>query len=83
MLAYAQAQTLVQVLKQCGDDLTRENVMKQAASLKEFRSEVLLPGIMVNTGPNDFAPISQLQLMKFKGEKWELFGDVISADVGG
>jgi len=83
MLAYAQAQTLVQVLKQCGDDLTRENVMKQAASLKEFRSEVLLPGIMVNTGPNDFAPISQLQLMKFKGEKWELFGDVISSDVGG
>jgi ABC-type branched-subunit amino acid transport system substrate-binding protein len=83
MLAYAQAQTLVQVLKQCGDDLTRENVMKQAASLKEFRSEVLLPGIMVNTGPNDFAPVSQLQLMKFKGEKWELFGDVINSDVGG
>jgi len=83
MLAYAQAQTLVQVLRQCGDDLTRENVMKQAASLKEFRSEVLLPGIMVNTGPNDFAPVSQLQLMKFKGEKWELFGDVISSDVGG
>jgi hypothetical protein len=83
LLAYAQAQTLVQVLKQCGDDLTRENVMKQAASLKEFRSEVLLPGIMVNTGPNDFAPVSQLQLMKFKGEKWELFGDVISSDVGG
>ena len=73
----------MQVLKQCGDDLTRENVMKQAASLKEFRSEVLLPGIMVNTGPNDFAPVSQLQLMKFKGEKWELFGDVIGSDVGG
>jgi branched-chain amino acid transport system substrate-binding protein len=83
ILAYAHAQTLVQVLKQCGDDLTRENVMKQAASLKDFRSETLLPSIKVNTGPNDFAPISQLQLMKFKGEKWELFGDVISADVGG
>ncbi|WGS28536.1 ABC transporter substrate-binding protein [Bradyrhizobium sp. ISRA464] len=80
---YGVAQTLVQVLKQCGDNLTRENVMKQAASLKDFRTEVLLPGIKINTGPNDFAPISQLQLMKFKGEKWELFGDVISADVGG
>ncbi len=80
---YGAAQTLVQVLKQCGDNLTRENVMKQAASLKDFRTEVLLPGIKINTGPTDFAPISQLQLMKFKGEKWELFGDVISADVGG
>jgi ABC-type branched-subunit amino acid transport system substrate-binding protein len=80
---YGVAQTLVQVLKQCGDDLTRENVMKQAASLKDFRTEVLLPGVMINTGPDDFAPISQLQLMRFKGEKWELFGDVISGDVGG
>ena len=71
------------MLKQCGDNLTRENVMKQAASLKDFRTEVLLPGIKINTGPTDFAPISPLQLMKFKGEKWELFGDVISADAGG
>jgi ABC-type branched-subunit amino acid transport system substrate-binding protein len=83
VVGYGVAQTLVQVLKQCGDDLTRQNVMKQAASLKDFRTEVLLPGIKINTGPDDFAPISQLQLMKFKGEKWELFGDVISADVGG
>jgi ABC-type branched-subunit amino acid transport system substrate-binding protein len=83
VVGYGVAQTLVQVLKQCGDNLTRENVMKQAASLKDFRTEVLLPGIKINTGPNDFAPISQLQLMKFKGDKWELFGDVISADVGG
>ena len=66
-----------------GDDLTRENVMKQAANLKNFRSEVLLPGIVINTGPDDFAPLSQLQLMRFKGEKWDLFGDVISGDVGG
>jgi branched-chain amino acid transport system substrate-binding protein len=80
---YGVAQTLVQVLKQCGDNLTRENVMKQAASLKDFRTEVLLPGIMINTAPDDFAPISQLQLMRFKGERWEMFGDVISADVGG
>ena len=83
LVGYAVAQTLVQVLKQCGDDLTRENVMKQAASLKDFRTEALLPGIKINTSPTDFAPISQLQLEKFKGEKWELFGDVISADVGG
>jgi branched-chain amino acid transport system substrate-binding protein len=83
VVGYGVAQTLVQVLKQCGDDLTRQNVIKQAASLKDFRTEVLLPGIKINTGPDDFAPISQLQLMKFKGEKWELFGDVISADVGG
>ncbi|MBR0842987.1 ABC transporter substrate-binding protein [Bradyrhizobium liaoningense] len=83
IVGYGVAQTLVQVLKQCGDNLTRENVMKQAASLKDFRTEVLLPGIQINTGSNDFAPISQLQLEKFKGEKWELFGDVISADVGG
>jgi branched-chain amino acid transport system substrate-binding protein len=83
VVGYGVSQTLVKVLQMCGDNLTRENVMKQAASLKDFRTEVLLPGIKINTGPNDFAPISSLQLMRFKGEKWELFGDVINADVGG
>ncbi|MBR0792481.1 ABC transporter substrate-binding protein [Bradyrhizobium manausense] len=83
IVGFAVAQTLVAVLKQCGDDLTRANIMKQAASLKNFRTEALLPGIQINTGPNDFAPISQLRLEKFKGERWELFGDVISADAGG
>jgi ABC-type branched-subunit amino acid transport system substrate-binding protein len=83
VVGYGVAQTLVQVLKQCGDNLTRENVMKQAASLKDFRTEVLLPGIKINTSATDFAPVSQLQLMRFKGEKWDLFGDVISADVAG
>ncbi|HEY4986064.1 MAG TPA: ABC transporter substrate-binding protein [Bradyrhizobium sp.] len=83
VVGFSVAQTLVQVLKQCGDNLTRENVMKQAASLKNFRAEMLLPGITINTSATDFAPISQLQLMRFKGEKWQLFGDVISADVGG
>jgi ABC-type branched-subunit amino acid transport system substrate-binding protein len=83
VVGYGVAQTLVQVLKQCGDNLTRENIMKQAASLKDFRTEVMLPGIKINTGPDDFAPISQLQLMKFKGERWNLFGDIINADVGG
>ena len=80
---YTVAQTIVHVLKQCGDDLTRENIMKQAASIKDLELDGLLPGIKVNTSATDFAPISQLQLMKFKGEKWELFGDIISADVGG
>src|SRR5450631_329651 len=83
VVGYGVAQTVVEVLKKCGDDLTRENVMRQAANLKDFRTEVLLPGIKINTSPTDFAPISQLQLQRFKGAKWELFGDVISADVGG
>jgi ABC-type branched-subunit amino acid transport system substrate-binding protein len=83
IVGYSVASTLVQVLKQCGDDLTRDNVMKQAANLKNFRVETLLPGIKIDTSATDFAPISSLQLMKFKGERWELFGDVISADVGG
>src|ERR1700720_1246447 len=82
-VGFAVAQTMVQVLKQCGDNLTRENIMKQAANLKNFRTEVLLPGISINTSATNFAPISQLQLMQFKGDKWELFGDVISGDVGG
>jgi len=80
---YGVAQTLVEVLKKCGDNLTRENVMKQAASLKDFRTEVLLPGIKINTSATNFAPIRQLQLMRFKGEKWELFGEILSAEVGG
>ncbi|QUS41490.1 branched-chain amino acid ABC transporter substrate-binding protein [Tardiphaga alba] len=83
IVGYGAAQTLVKVLQMCGNDLTRENVMKQAASLKDYRTEILLPGIKINTSATDFAPISQLQLMRFKGEKWELFGDIISADVGG
>jgi ABC-type branched-subunit amino acid transport system substrate-binding protein len=83
VVGYGVVQTVIQVLTQCGDNLTRENIMKQAANLKDFRTEMLLPGIKINTGPTDFAPISQLQLQRFRGEKWELFGDVISADVGG
>jgi branched-chain amino acid transport system substrate-binding protein len=83
MYGYTVAQGLVYVLKNCGDDLTRANVMKQAASIKGLNLGGLLPGIEVNTSATDFAPISQLQLMKFKGEKWDLFGDIISGDVGG
>jgi branched-chain amino acid transport system substrate-binding protein len=83
MYGYTVAQGLVQVLKQCGDDLTRANVMKQAANIKNLELGGLLPGIKVNTSPTDFAPISQLQLMRFKGETWERFGEVMSSDVGG
>ena len=68
-------------LKQCGDDLTRENVMKQAASLKNVELGLLLPGIKINTSPKDFAPLEQMQLMRFKGESWELFGEVISGEL--
>jgi branched-chain amino acid transport system substrate-binding protein len=78
---YGVAQTLVKVLQMCGDDLTRANVMKQAASLKDFEPDTLLPGIKINTSPTDFAPIEQLQMMRFKGEKWELFGDIISGEL--
>jgi branched-chain amino acid transport system substrate-binding protein len=78
---YGAAQTLVKVLQMCGDNLTRENVMKQAASLKDFEPDTMLPGVKLNTSATDFAPISQLQLQRFKGEKWDLFGDVMSGDV--
>ncbi|MGY4627808.1 ABC transporter substrate-binding protein [Bradyrhizobium sp. USDA 4486] len=80
---YTVAQTLVHVLKQCGDNLTRENIMRQAAGIKDLELGMMLPGIRVNTSTTDFAPLSQLQLMRFKGETWERFGDVISGDVGG
>jgi branched-chain amino acid transport system substrate-binding protein len=75
---YGVAQTMVRVLQQCGDDLTRENVMKQAASLTDFVPDVLLPGISITTSTSDFAPIEQMRMIRLKGEKWELFGDVIS-----
>ena len=83
MYGYTVAQGLVQVLKQCGDNLTRENVMKQAASLEDFELGGLLPGVKVNTSASDFAPISQLQLVKFKGETWERFGEVMNGEAAG
>ena len=78
---YGVAQTMVKVLEMCGDDLTRENVMKQAASLKDFTPDTLLPGIKINTSATNFAPIEQLQMMRFKGEKWDLFGDIINGEL--
>jgi branched-chain amino acid transport system substrate-binding protein len=77
---YAAAQTMAHVLEQCGDNLTRENVMKQAANLKDYVPDTVIPGVKLNTSPTDFAPIEQLQMMRFKNGRWELFGDVISAE---
>ena len=79
---YGAAQTLAKVLEMCGDDLTRANIMKQAANLKDFTPDTLLPGVKINTSATDFAPIEQLRMMRFKGEKWDLFGDVISGEAG-
>jgi branched-chain amino acid transport system substrate-binding protein len=74
---YSTAQLLVHVLKQCGDDLTRENVLKQATNLKDVQLDLALPGIHGNTTPNDYRVNKQLQMMKFNGERWELFGPII------
>ena len=76
---YNVAILMTQVLKQAGNDLSRENIMKQAANVKNFELPLLLPGIKVNTSPTDFAPIEQEQLAKFDGEKWALFGETIDA----
>jgi branched-chain amino acid transport system substrate-binding protein len=75
------SQCIVQVLKQCGDDLTRANIMKQAANVHDLALPMLLPGITVNTGPTDFYPVKQMQMARFDGERWGLFGPVISAKV--
>jgi branched-chain amino acid transport system substrate-binding protein len=83
LYGYNVARTLVQVLKQCGNDLTRANIMKEAANLKDFEPGTLLPGIKINTSPTDFYPIEQLQLQRFKGETWERFGPVMSGEVSG
>jgi branched-chain amino acid transport system substrate-binding protein len=75
------AASVIQVLKQCGDELTRENVMKQAASLHDFTVPMLLPGIKINTSPTDFAPVKQVQMGRFNGERWELFGPLLTGAV--
>jgi branched-chain amino acid transport system substrate-binding protein len=76
---YNVAILMTQVLKQCGNDLSRENIMKQAANVKNFELPLLLPGIKVNTSPTDFAPIEQEQLAKFDGERWAIFGEMVEA----
>ena len=77
------AQTFVQVVKQCGDNLTRNNIMKEAANLHDFTVPMLLPGIKINTSPTDFAPIKQIQMVRFDGERWKLFGPVLSGETTG
>jgi len=77
---YSIAQTMVAALQQCGDDLTHENLMKQAANLKGLQLDGLLPGVTVNTSANDFSPIDQFQMMSFKGERWQRFGEVIKGE---
>ncbi len=80
--AHATAALLVQVLKQCGDNLTRENVMRQAANLKDVELEMLMPGIKVNTSPKDYFPLEELQMRRFSGERWESFGPIMSGEIG-
>ena len=78
--AYSAAYLMEQTLKKCGDTLTRENVMRQAASFQKLRVPLLLPGITVSTSPTDFYPVQSVQLATFKGESWNLFGDIMSAE---
>jgi branched-chain amino acid transport system substrate-binding protein len=79
--AYTVAQGLIHVLKACGDELTRENIMKQAADIKDLELPMLLPGIKVNTSPTDFFPIDQQQMARFDGKEWKLFGPVLTGSV--
>jgi branched-chain amino acid transport system substrate-binding protein len=81
VVGYVEAQAMVQVLKQCGDLLTRENVMKQAANLKGFHPAMLLKGINMNTAPDDYQPMEEMLLQRFTGERFEVFGDLLSARV--
>jgi branched-chain amino acid transport system substrate-binding protein len=83
MFGYAAAETLAQVLSQCGNDLSRENVMKQAAALKDYQGSVLLPGIKISTGPWNFRPIKQLRLVQFDGRTWQPIGDVLETAFAG
>jgi branched-chain amino acid transport system substrate-binding protein len=76
--SYAASQTIVQVLKQCGNDLTRENIIRQAANLKDFPTDTTLPGTLINTSPQDYSPIKQLQLVRFSGDHWQRIGPLLS-----
>ena len=83
MFGYAAAETLAQVLRQCGNDLSRENVMKQAAALKDYQGSVLLPGITISTGPWNFRPIKHMRLVQFDGRTWQPIGDVLETAFAG
>jgi branched-chain amino acid transport system substrate-binding protein len=77
VVAYNAAMLMVQVLKQCGDDLSRENIMRQAANLHDVALPMLQPGILINTSPTDYEPVKQLRLVRFDGETWAPFGEVM------
>ena len=79
VLGYNAAMALTQVLKQCGDDLSRENIMRQAANLHGLTLPMLLPGITLNTGPHDYQPIKQMYLRRFNGQSWELLEEVTAS----
>ena len=79
LYGYTVAATLQQVLKQAGNELTRENVMRQAANMKDFKLDTLLPGVAIDTSKTDYAPIEAVQLQRFNGKQWELFGEVLNA----
>jgi branched-chain amino acid transport system substrate-binding protein len=83
LFGYAAADTLAEVLKQCGDDLSRENVMRQAARLADYQAPVLLPGITISTAPSDFRPIKQMRLIQFDGRTWQPIGDVVESATTG
>jgi ABC-type branched-subunit amino acid transport system substrate-binding protein len=81
---YSTAELLVHILRQCGDDLTRENIMRQATSLKNYTGSLALPGMSAHTSPTDYRINKQMQMMKFDGERWQLFGPIIEdTSVGG
>ena len=77
VLGYISAHLTVDVLKRCEDLLTRENLLRQATDIKDLQLPMMLPGIKINTGPKDYLPVEQAQLMRFDGERWVRFGDII------
>jgi branched-chain amino acid transport system substrate-binding protein len=81
--AYVASQTMVKVLEQCGNNLTRSNVMQQAASLKDYKPDMILPGVALNTSASDFAPMEEMRTVRLQGERWQIFGDVMSSSSTG
>jgi len=78
LYGFTAALLMTQVLKQCGDDLSRENIMRQALNVKDFEGPAALPGATINTSPANYFPMRKLQLSRFNGQSWELFGDMLS-----
>ena len=77
VLGYNSAQLMVEVIKHCGDELTRENLLRQATDIKDLQLPMMLPGIKINTGPRDYLPVEQVQLVRFDGERWVRFGEIV------